>query len=193
MTIACLDEITTETPLVELVAAAQSGDREAQGEIVRRFERTVFAIALRRLRNHAEAQELTQEVFIQMLRKLGQLRDPACLPAWLRSITHRLAINRATRGGLEFASEPSTFEANCTDGNTPLAAALKREQASQVRAGLKRLRRLDRETLVAFYVDGQSLVEMTTSFASPLGTIKRRLHVARKRLAQELETLAVVE
>lgn len=192
MTAIC-EEITAETSLTELVLAAQEGDRTAQGEIVRRFERTVYAIALRRLRNHAEAQELTQEVFIQMLRKLEQLREPACLPAWLRSITHRLAINRATRGGVEFASEPMALEANCLDRNTPLKAALKSEQALQVRAGLKRLRRLDRETLVAFYFDGQSLVEMSTSFASPVGTIKRRLHVARKRLAQELVTLAAAE
>lgn len=193
MTLACFVDITADTPLDELVHAAQAGDRAAQGEIVRRFESTVYAIALRRLRNHAEAQELSQEVFIQMLRKLGQLREPACLPAWLRQITHRLAINRATRGGLEFDSEQSTLDAAASDGNTPLRSALQNEQASQVRAGLKRLRRLDRETLVAFYVNGQSLIEMSTAFESPVGTIKRRLHVARKRLAAELGELATAE
>lgn len=193
MTTACYEEITADTPVVDLVLAAQSGDRTAQGEIVRRYESSVYAIALRRLRNHAEAQELSQEVFIQMLRKLDQLREPACLPSWLRQITHRLAINRATRGGLEFDSEQSVLEATQADGNTPLREAMKSEQASQVRAGLKRLRRLDRETLVAFYVNGQSLVEMSTAFESPVGTIKRRLHVARKRLAVELETLATAE
>ena len=45
---------------------------------------------------------------------------------------------------------------------------------------------------MAFYVDGQSLIEMSDQFAAPVGTIKRRLHVARKRLAKELEELAVV-
>jgi RNA polymerase sigma-70 factor (ECF subfamily) len=50
---------------------------------------------------------------------------------------------------------------------------------------------MDRETLVAFYVRGQSLLEMSEEFDSPVGTIKRRLHVARKRLAKELESLAV--
>ena len=49
---------------------------------------------------------------------------------------------------------------------------------------------MDRKTLEAFYVRGQSLVEMSTEFGSPIGTIKRRLHVARKRLARELEELA---
>ena len=53
-----------------------------------------------------------------------------------------------------------------------------------------RVRELDRETLVAFYVDGDSLLEMSDRFDSPVGTIKRRLHVARKRLAKQLEELA---
>ena len=60
-----------------------------------------------------------------------------------------------------------------------------------MRAGLNRLRALDRETLEAFYVRGQSLLEMSDEFDAPLGTIKRRLHVARKRLAKEVEPLAV--
>ncbi len=46
------------------------------------------------------------------------------------------------------------------------------------------------KTLEAFYVHGQSLIEMSNAFGSPIGTIKRRLHVARKRLARELEELA---
>jgi RNA polymerase sigma-70 factor (ECF subfamily) len=48
---------------------------------------------------------------------------------------------------------------------------------------------LDRDTLVAFYIDGQSLIEMSNRFAAPIGTIKRRLHTARKRLAQECKIL----
>ena len=51
---------------------------------------------------------------------------------------------------------------------------------------------LDRSTLVAFYIQGQSLVEMSDEFSAPVGTIKRRLHVARKRLAKELECLQAV-
>jgi RNA polymerase sigma-70 factor (ECF subfamily) len=49
---------------------------------------------------------------------------------------------------------------------------------------------MDRETLMAFYFDGRSLLEMSDQFKTPVGTIKRRLHVARKRLAKELEALA---
>jgi RNA polymerase sigma-70 factor (ECF subfamily) len=58
-----------------------------------------------------------------------------------------------------------------------------------VRDGLRKLRTLDRDTLVAFYVRGQSLLEMSDQFDAPVGTIKRRLHVARQRLAKEIEHL----
>ena len=66
---------------------------------------------------------------------------------------------------------------------------LVRERNDRVQQGLRRLRALDEQTLRAFYVDGCSLLEMSEQFASPVGTIKRRLHVARKRLAKELEAL----
>jgi RNA polymerase sigma-70 factor, ECF subfamily len=186
-----LTESTREKQeLAGLVRAAADGDRSAFGQLVERYSRAVYAIALRRLRNHAEAQELVQEVFVQALRKIGQLREPECFGGWLRSITNRMAINRAVRSGSTVSIERETLEATCVERRTPLAAALDRERAGQVRAGLRRLRSLDRETLVAFYVKGQSLVEMSDAFHSPVGTIKRRLHVARKRLARELVELA---
>lgn len=187
---AALMELETKSLLVEQVRAAQAGDRLAFGQLVERYERAVYSTALRRLGNHAEAQELVQEVFVQALRKLPQLREPEAFGGWLRSITTRMAINRATRGGHVTPTEPELLEATCVETETPLTKALTRERKVQVRAGLGRLGRLDRETLVAFYVKGQSLVEMSDKFDSPIGTIKRRLHVARKRLAKELESLA---
>ena len=88
--------------------------------------------------------------------------------------------------------QPETLDLACIETRTPLVEALAGERAREVRKGLKQLRRLDRETLVAFYVRGQSLVEMSDSFDAPVGTIKRRLHVARKRLAKQVEAVAAV-
>lgn len=186
----CFPSIDSTTSLEDLVFEAQAGDRAALGEIFRRYQRSVFGIALRRLGSEAEAQEVVQEVFMQLLRKIGQLREPACLGGWLRSITHRLAINRISRRAMEVATDSELLEASRADVPTPLASAMARERAAEVHAGLDRLGRLDRETLVAFYVQGQSLVEMSAAFDSPVGTIKRRLHTARKRLARELGALA---
>src|SRR3990172_7997309 len=134
-------------------------------------------------------QELCQEVFVKAMQKLYQLAVPEAFGGWLRSITIRMAINRRVRRAPVVAAEPQTLEATCIESTTPLDVALANERAVQVRAGLKRLGKLDRNTLVAFYVRGQSIAEMSESFEAPIGTIKRRLHVARKRLAPALETI----
>ena len=188
-----LFEIEDETTSLDyLVEAAQAGDREAFGELATRFEPMVYAIALRRLGNHSEAQELCQEVLVKAMQKIEQLKVPAAFGGWLRSITVRMAINRVVRRAPVLSAEPQSLEANYVESQTPLDAVLADERAAQVRGGLARLGDMDRSTLEAFYVRGQSLAQMSTSFHAPIGTIKRRLHVARKRLAAQLETAAAV-
>jgi RNA polymerase sigma-70 factor (ECF subfamily) len=176
----------------ELVTAAQEGDNEAFGTLVSRFERMVQAVCWQRLRNHAEAQEAAQEVFIKAFEKLEQLQEPAAFPGWLRSIAVRQSINRSTRRSPALAVEPHSLEGFDGDVEAPLTSLLNRERIDQLHEGLDRLATLDRSTLVAFYIQGQSLVEMSDEFEAPVGTIKRRLHVARKRLAKELECLQAV-
>ncbi len=186
------DTTETETELTTLVQAAQAGDRFAFGELFERFERHVMAIALRRLGDYTEAQELCQDVFIQAMKKIGQLREPQAFAGWLRSITNRMAINRLVRRPADRATEQEALDAACVETATPLSEALADERKDGVRAGLAQLGRLDRETLEAFYVRGQSLIEMSDAFDAPVGTIKRRLHVARKRLAKHVEEFAAV-
>lgn len=177
---------------LSIVLDAQSGDRIAFGELVRRFESTVYAIALRRLRNQAEASELTQDVFVQAMRKLNQLREPERFPGWLKRITVRLAINRAVRRPPVVSQDPVTLVTIDDETQSPLDDLMSGERADQLWGGLKRLRSLDRQTLVAFYFEGQSLIEMSDRFRSPVGTIKRRLHTARIRLREELAHLQPV-
>jgi RNA polymerase sigma-70 factor (ECF subfamily) len=192
MTATLLDIEDETTSLEYLVEAAQAGDREAFGELATRFEPMVYSVALRRLGNHSEAQELCQEVLVKAMQKLDQLKVPAAFAGWLRSITVRMAINRQVRRAPTIATEPHTLDATYVESHTPLDAVLANERAAQVRGGLSRLGELDRDTLEAFYVRGQSLAQMSASFEAPIGTIKRRLHVARKRLARQLEPAAAV-
>ena len=174
----------------ELVIAAQGGDQAAFGLLYERFQPVVLAIAMRRLRNMTDAQELSQDVFVQAMQKLTQLRQPECVAGWLRSITVRMSINRAVRRAPSVSVEPEMLAATLATDRSPLDDALTAEREGQIRAGLNRLRDMDRETLEAFYVRGQSLIQMSAEFDAPIGTIKRRLHVARKRLAKEVEEMA---
>ena len=184
-----IDEIRSTA---QLVIAAQTGDQVAFGELYERFHPVVLAIAMRRLRNYGDAQELAQDVFVQAMLKLTQLRQPECFAGWLRSITVRMSINRAVRRAPCVAVEPEMLAATLACERSPVDDAMDAEREDQIRAGLGRLRDMDRETLEAFYVRGQSLIQMSDEFDAPIGTIKRRLHVARKRLAKEVEEMAQV-
>jgi RNA polymerase sigma-70 factor (ECF subfamily) len=177
----------TWNEVLPLVERARAGDRAAYGELVTRFQPAVYAIALVRLRDPVEAQELVQEVFIHAMTKLEQLRDAQCFAGWLRQITVRMALNRLTRRGPFQGAEPEVLQNAPAAGDTPLEALVRAEQRAELREGLEGLKPLDRQTLEAFYLRGRSLQQMSREFETPVGTIKRRLHVARNRLRQQLE------
>lgn len=177
-----------ELRIISLVKLAQSGDREAFGILAREFEGAVFGIVLRRLRNRAEALEVTQDVLLRAMRKLNQLREPERFVGWLKRIAVRMSINRAVRRPRETYHPGDTFTV-VASRPSPVDDVLDSEQAAQVRSKLQTLRPLDRDTLVAFYFEGQSLKEMSDRFSSPVGTIKRRLHTARHRLKEALGDL----
>ncbi len=175
--------------LTMTVLRAQSGDRDAFDALVIHFESKVYGIVMARLRNTAEADEVTQEVFLRAFRKLAQLKEAEAFAGWLCQIAARLSINRAVRRPPETACEPASFDASAESAGGPAAEILRREDAEQLRSALQRLGELDRATLVAFYFEGQSLKEMALVFDSPIGTIKRRLHTARSRLRDAMASL----
>ncbi len=175
-----------EIELLQTVLQAQAGNRDAFGQLVTHYESSVFAVVYRRLRNSAEAAEVTQDVFLRAFRKLDQLREPERFVGWLKRIAVRLSINRAVRRPPEVICAPESFAFIGGDQSAPHDRLFANERATQLRASLSLLRRMDRETLEAFYFEGQSLKEMSARFSSPVGTIKRRLHTARARLKDAL-------
>ena len=175
------------TEITVLVDRAKGGDREAYGELVTRFQSSVYAMALSRVRDPLEAQELAQDVFVHAMKKLPQLRDARCFAGWLRRITARMAINRLTRRGPLFGADPEMLEVVEAKTRTAEEQFAVGEAVGQLKLGLAELKPLDRQTLEAFYIRGRSLKQMAKEFAVPTGTIKRRLHVARLRLKEVLE------
>ncbi len=180
---------TVADSLSDLVLRAQADDMQAFGELYERFLPVVRAIALRRLRDAEDADEVAQDVFVKVLRKLHQLRDAAAFPGWIKSIAVRMSINYAQRRRVQMPMSSADVSWIEDESQDPLGAVAGWESRDQVHERLQRLRELDRATLLAFYVEGKSLAQMADEFAAPLGTIKRRLHVARHRLADEMREL----
>ena len=174
------------TEITILVDKAKLGDREAYGELVTRFQSSVYAMALARVRDPLEAQELAQDVFVHAMKKLPQLRDARCFAGWLRKITARMAINRLTRKGPLFGTAPEILDAVEGAVRGPAEELELTEAKAGLHAGLAKLKADDRATLEAFYLRGRSLKQMAREFEAPVGTIKRRLFVARQRLKEVL-------
>ncbi|MEI6526427.1 MAG: RNA polymerase sigma factor [Planctomycetota bacterium] len=176
--------------IAQLVAASLSGDRDAFGELFQRHEKQVFAVAYRRLSDRDEADELVQDVFIQAWRKLGQLSQAEAFGGWLRQITVRMAINRGTRRAKLAFIDQEILEACAGAGQDVESTLVREETRKRLHEQLALLKELDRATLVAYYLEEQSMIQMSEHFGAPVGTIKRRLHTARQRLAEVCQDLA---
>ena len=122
----------------DLVRAAQEGRPGRVRRTVRTIPANHFGDRnMRRLRNANDAQELVQDVFIQAMTKIDQLRTPECFIGWLRQITVRMAINKSVRRAPSVAVEPEILEATITQGRlTQSNVALAGERKGQVRDGI---------------------------------------------------------
>lgn len=173
--------------VVDLVDRARNGDKEAFSTLVRLYERHVLSVALRRLGDFSEAEEVMQEVMLQAWLKIGQLREPKAFASWLRAITTSITINRVTRRRVRECVDTDGVESSAlARESTPLEFLVEREEEDRLSAGMGRLGDMDRETLENFHYDRLSLNEMAEKTGCPVGTIKRRLHVARNRLAEQV-------
>ncbi len=162
-----------------LVAEALAGGMEAFGPIIERYKDAVFGVALARLRNFHDAEDLAQQAFIEAYECLPRLKDPNRLGAFLRSIAIHRALNHL-RGRGRFVDIASIPEPPAEDTAPHLL-----EQRERVMAAVSRLSKAQRETVTLFYVSGYTLQEIAAIQEVPVGTIKYRLHEARNRLKKE--------
>jgi len=177
--------------IAEIVRNAQKGDPAAFALLHKQYNHIVFGLATRMVNDTDAANDVCQEVWVRVMEKIGQVRIPSAFPGWLRTTTKRTALNMITRGSPVVTMEPFVLSQYCKTESTPLKRALTRERKSEVHAGMSRLSPLDQATLRAHYMRHQPIRAMSETFDAPLGTIKRRLFVARQRLADELKPLNV--
>ena len=166
------------------VCQAQRGDRAAFERLVGRFRERVLAAVRKRLAHHQDAEEVTQETFIQAWRELPRLRDPSRFAAWL----HRIARTRGSNFRTRWRQETLPLDGVDWSGQSSLGAAglngALQPDATRMQEALGTLSDINRLTASLFYVDGFSVQEIAAQLHTPTGTVKRRLHDARVRLKQ---------
>jgi RNA polymerase sigma factor (sigma-70 family) len=169
--------------LEALLRLCAQGDEQAVAELVGRFSPSAMSLAEAILADGALAEDAVQNAFLAALRRLGQLREPQAFPAWFQQIVRTEAgrIIRGRRDGPAFPQEPAS---PTRDG--PEDEAMKAELRSVVRAALGRLSDAQRTAAELFYLDERSIAEVAHALRVPAGTVKRRLHDARRQLRSML-------
>ncbi len=170
---------------IELVMAALSGDPEMFGHIVQRYQDAVFAVALTRLGNFHDAEDIAQEVFVEAFEHLGRLSDPSRLGAWLRTITIHRCLGHLRKRREVVDLEEVAEQVEDTSAN-PHIEMEHQELRDRVITAIGQLSKKQRETTMLFYVNGYSQDEIARIQEVPIGTVRRRLHDAREKLKEDM-------
>lgn len=183
-----VSERRDDLTLMELVARRDAGALDA---LYLRHSPLVFALCLRVLRNHAEAEEVLQEVFWELWRsssryaaERGSARVYLVQLARSRSLD-RVRLRRRREALLADAGGPAVVAeelGNDARGPSALSAALSSEEQRQVRAALCELSESERRAVTLSFFEGLSHAEIAAELGEPLGTVKTRIRRALLRL-----------
>ena len=188
-------------PDADVVRLAQQGRELAFRELVHRYERPVFSLVFRMVRDRETAEDLAQETFIKVLNHIDRYSPDFKFSSWLFKIANNVTIDHLRRRRLDTISidgSPSAVtaaevEASALDPETGQESALDeleaRELGSAIERAIGRLRPEYRSCIILRHVEGRSYEEIAATLDLPLGTVKTYIHRARHELRQALEPL----
>ncbi len=175
----------------QLAQAAAGGDMAAFEEIYRRHHRRVYSICLRMLQNASEAEDLTQDVFIQLYRKIGSFRGDSAFTTWL----HRMTVNQVL---MHFRKRTVKFEKTTEEGETPVqivagtANPFKMPIVDKIALdnAIDQLPAGYKNVFVLHDIEGFEHEEVARILGCSVGTSKSQLHKARLKLQKLLKKKA---
>jgi len=176
----------------EILTRASQGDIDAFEQVYKAASGFVYNVALRITRNGADAEEVTQDVFMKIYRNLRSFQFRAAFKTWVYRITVNTAINhyrrtaRAQKGRVEFDAVIESYPA----GNSTAEGAAQGDNESMVNALLDKVSPKYRECLLLREIEGLSYQEIAAALTIPVNTVRTRLKRARQAL---LETAGKVQ
>jgi RNA polymerase sigma factor (sigma-70 family) len=178
-----------DTQLLEL---CRTGDHNAYGQIVERYQTLVCSIAYSGCGDFSLSQDLAQETFIAAWRKLADLRDPSKLRSWICTIARNLAHRSARKESRSATSRSAPLEAGhdvASAQPSPGEQAINDEEATLVWQSLEQLPENYREPLILFYREEQSIARVATALELSEDAVKQRLSRGRKMVHGQLAEL----
>ena len=175
----------------ELTKLAAKGNMAAFEEVYNRHHRRVYSICLRMLQNTTEAEDLTQDVFIQLHRKIGSFRGDSAFTTWL----HRLTVNQVL---MHFRKRNVKFEKTTEEGETPVQIVSGTQNPRKmpvvdkiaIENAIEKLPNGYRNVFVLHDVEGYEHEEVARILGCSVGTSKSQLHKARLKLRKLLQKKA---
>ncbi len=185
----------------EIVALAREGREAAYRELIRRYERPVFSLVLRMVRDRQLAEDLAQETFIKALNAIASYKPEYKFSSWIFKIANNAAIDHLRRRDLDTLSLDGSPNATTADeieatalqvgdrAQGPLAELESRELGSAIEEAIGLLRPEYRSCILLRHVEGMAYEEIAQLLDLPLGTVKTYIHRARNELRGHLAHL----
>jgi RNA polymerase sigma-70 factor (ECF subfamily) len=185
----------------ELVVRARRGNQAACREIVCRYQRPVFNLIVRMVRDRTLAEDLSQDTFLKAFSRLDRYDPQYKLSNWLFKIAHNTVVDhlRQRKGetlsleSLSRGEEPSAAELGDPAAGDPVENLARAEIAQMIERAMAALRPEYRQVVVLRYHEDMSHEEIASIMDLPVGTVKSHLHRARAQLAEALVRLNLAE
>ena len=191
----------TNLPDADVAALAKQGREAAFRELIRRYERPVFSLIFRMVRDRETAEDLAQETFIKVLNHIDRYRPEFKLSSWLFKIANNVTIDHLRKRQLDtvsmdgspHAGTATEVEATSFDVEARQESALDEIEARELGTAIERaiatLRPEYRSCIMLRHVEGRSYEEIAAILDLPLGTVKTYIHRARHELRDALQHL----
>lgn len=181
----------------QIIALAVSGEPDAFGDLVRRWERKMYALCYGMLGNAEDARDAAQETFISAFRNIENFRGEAKVSSWL----HRIAVNQCLTKlrrqkvrpelSLDGDDDQTRIEPVSPGHESPLHATEKNESVRLVRQAVASLPIEMRQVIMMKEFEEMTFQEISETLSIPLSTVKSRLYTGLKQLKMKLERTPV--
>ena len=185
----------------QVVALARKGKEPAYRELIGRYQRPVFSLIYRMVRDREKSEDLAQETFIKVLNAIERYDPSYKFSSWIFKIAHNTALDHLRKKEPETLSmqgsphartdaeiEASSITPESTDEN-PEEYTSNRELGSEIDRAIATLRPEYRTAIILCHVEGRAYEEIAEIMEVPLGTVKTYIHRARNDLKKQLEHL----
>jgi len=185
----------------DVVLEARAGRQSAYRELVRRYERPIFSLIYRMVRNREQAEDLSQETFVKALNAIESYRPEYKFSSWIFKIANNVSIDHLRRRELDTLSldgsphalTPEAIQASALQLGDRQETALEeleaKELGGEIEVAIAALRPEYRSCILLRHVEGRPYEEIATMLDLPLGTVKTYIHRARGELRQALAHL----